>query len=317
MPSGGEASLGDSPPINKWGIHAPGPRGSPHDGHCHNRSVSITKVRMSYLTRFGFSPVLGAILALAGASTAGATAVVEGRLNNADQAPAQGATVAMLSVTAPGSFGFISGSANAVDGVLRSSAAAAGPSNPGSPSPSSSVVSSFSEMVTFTSGFGKTAYLDYSFHGTMPQFGYTGATLSFGRIDLVAGTYRAAAALNRMGDFACDGDTQPCLEGTSIDITGSLSFIISAAPMNIGTSLRAYSDQAITVDFSDTGRVFLRTDAAWTSESGLFLSQAQPIFAPVPEPATALLVLGGLAGLGVWRLRRHAQIRSARVDNNN
>lgn len=245
------------------------------------------------------------LLGFAAAPAAQATAVVSGALDGVQLTPAVGLTSASLN--ASGVRGqFLSGTANAITGVV-SDAVFASPSDQNIPPPPTWVESRISEVVTFTSGFGQTAYLDFSFAGTLPEEGFTGnsgLTSTFARLDLFAGLTRGGAALNRAGTGECTSDTQICLTGIAANVTGSLPFVISTQPISVGATLFAMSGEGVGsgyVDFASGNAIYLRTDASWTSQSGLFLSQAAPILPAIPEPATSLLMLVGALGLWLGR----------------
>ena len=55
------------------------------------------------------------------------------------------------------------------------------------------------------------------------------------------------------------------------------------------------------IDFANTGWLTIDSPAAFTSQSGVFLSQ--PYSLNAPEPATALYLLPGLAAI-VWLRRK-------------
>ena len=230
--------------------------------------------------------------------------MVSATLDGVQLTTATGPTSASLSA---GAAVFVSGTANAVTGQLGVAASASNAAK-GSPPPPTFIQSRFSEVITFTSGFGQTAYLDFTFRGSLPDFGYTGSSglqATFATLEVFSGFVRGGAALNRDGTAECTSDTQICLSGTTADVIGSLPFVIGSQPINLGATLFARSGEAIGgsyANFSIGNAIYLRTEASWTSQSGLFLTQAAPISAPIPEPSSFVLMLIG--AMGLWSARR-------------
>lgn len=248
--------------------------------------------------------VLSAGVALTISTTASASAEVGGYANGGSYTVSQGVTEATLSGTvSPGRASF-SGYANAATGVLKSSATSNFfDGNPGAINLSSRADSSIRGYVTFTSGFGTRAFLDYSFDGEISEIGLVRTPSTYALLSLFAGQSLYSVGLSPVGSsFGCFGE---CIKGYSTARTGTLEFIISENPMMTGGTLEAYSDQGHVVNFSNTGKLFLRTDEAWSSSKN-FLTEATEIFAsPVPEPSTSLLMFGGLAVVLIgYRKRR-------------
>ena len=249
--------------------------------------------------------VLFAGLALTISTAATASAEVGGYANDGSYTASQGVTEATLSGTAPSGRGSFSGYANAATGVLKSSATSEffNPGNPSDILTSSLAKSSISGAVTFTSGFGSKAYLDYSFDGEINEMGMVGLPNTYGQLSLFAGQTYYSVALSPTGQSI--GCFDECVEGYSIARTGTLEFIIGNTPIMVGGTLEAYSDFGYTVNFMNTGKLYLRTDESWSSSNN-FLSEATEIFtSPIPEPSTSLLMFGGLAVLFIgYRKRR-------------
>ncbi len=184
----------------------------------------------------------------------------------------------------------IFGYANSDTGILRATATAANVF--GTPY-ASDVSAAIIEGITFTSGFGKKAYIDYSIHGNFALAGYPYGHATFAQFFLFTGSTRKYITVS---PYTTCGDACPPV--TTLDTKGTFEFTIEAAPTNIGASLSLYTSFGDTADFGNTARLFLRTDESYTTTSGTFLSQAPPIFATaVPEPETYALMLAGLAAV--------------------
>lgn len=189
------------------------------------------------------------------------------------------------------------GYANLDTGVLRASAAA----------PTGSGKYSFAEAriedtLTFDSGAAGTAHLDWSFDGNLSP--YAGDAQSMAGLTVaINGAQRTYIITNAS---CMPISATACTEGTSIARTGSYSFDIGQMGTSILVALVAYPGSGGDADFSNTGRVFLRTPAGvgFTSGSGTFLANASPIPA-IPEPNShALMWAGVIAVMALWR-RKH------------
>lgn len=246
-------------------------------------------------------------------SAAGATAKVV-----LDSGPGQrfsdyvGITGPML-ITAQtsGTSGDSSGSAYAdlSSGVLKSFANATN-AYPGTPY-GASAVSAATDIVRFSGGVGQTAYLDWSFDGSLS---YTRIeTFAFGRMLVYTGGSTTDITLAAYFGSCSVGSTfSDCTVGTSVNKQGSIPFVITAfevdSGIQLGASLNAFSTFGNTAAFSNTGKLYLRAPegVTFTSSTGSFLTNAAPIFAvpvPVPEPQTYVMLLAGLGAVAVRRRR--------------
>jgi hypothetical protein len=176
----------------------------------------------------------------------------------------------------------------------------------------------FSDYVTFSGGFGQTAYLDYSFEGSLGVGGSPGHAVAVGQFDALVqaftngGSLPAVQSFESLGGSARECERQPnCEVGTSTARTGSLAFTIVDGTLFIGASLRGTATYGNSFDFSNKAKLYLRTPegVSFSSASG-FLSAAVPIgsgpVTAIPEPGTYALALAGL-GMVVFVARRRTQ----------
>jgi len=162
--------------------------------------------------------------------------------------------------------------------------------------------SSISDTVTFTSGTGQTAFLDYSFDGILgvvsdaiPKAASAQLFVNIGTVGGSSSVYQTLSAYGANCGFGTN-----CVVGTSTSRTGSLEFqIFAGAPTSFNISLNGFASIGNSFDFSNTAKLYLRvpTNVTYTSASGTFLNAALPV-TPVPEPATSALLLVGSVVLG-------------------
>ncbi len=263
------------------------------------------------------STVVASLLSLLFAmpSFAGAVAQV-----NLEGGPGQqfldtvGTTTTLVIAQTAGASGDSTGSAyaNLASGVLRDEAHATN-AYPGIPYAASSS-SSIMDTVSFSGGIGQTGYLDYSFDGTLALNAINGPYATSGQMLVFIGSSFANLQLSAFQANCGQGTIfASCTVGTSVNKQGSIPFIIGAGSMSFGASLNSYAQFGNTAQFSNTGKLFLRTPegVSFSSESGSFLTSAAPIFSTtVPEPQTYLLLLTGLSALGVLISRRQSPKQS-------
>jgi len=255
---------------------------------------------------FVANAIVGCILiSLSTSSLAGASAQV-----NLEGGPGQqvlitvGTTTTLLVAQTSGASGDSTGSAYAslAEGVLKDFAHATN-AYPGTPYAASSS-SSIMDNVTFSGGVGQTGHLDYSFDGTLslnPTINTPYATS--GQMLVFIGSSFANLQLSAFQANCGQGTLfASCTVGTSVSKQGSIPFTITAGQMSFGANLNAYAQFGNTAEFSNTGKLYLRTPqgVSFTSQTGSFLTNAVPIFA-VPEPETYLLMLIGLVTIGCMR----------------
>jgi hypothetical protein len=167
---------------------------------------------------------------------------------------------------------------------------------------------SISDIVTFSGGVGLTAFLDYSFDGTLgvvadaiPKSAFAQLSVNIGTVGGSSSVYETLSAYGA----SCGVGTN-CVVGTSTSRTGSLAFqIFSGAPTNFTLGLNGNASIGNSFDFSNTSKFYLRLPAgvSYTSSSGSFLTAALPISA-VPEPTLSALLLAGLGLIGAISKRR-------------
>ena len=169
------------------------------------------------------------------------------------------------------------------------------------------------ERFTFSEGASGIAYLDWRFHGviTKSDTPASNITMSLGILDfsISDGLNPATRDARALFELGCDGIFNygygQCVGGTFVESTGSIEIPISSRVFNIQIALSIYAQQFDSANFANTALMYLRLPegVSISSESGAFLSLAQPI-TPVPEPAAAVLFLAGLVPLA-RRMRRH------------
>ena len=175
-------------------------------------------------------------------------------------------------------------------GVLKAKAVA---SQPGL---ANVATAAFSDQVTFTAGFGQTAYLDWS----MDAAADTGivyqnaAVLQLNVTRNQALTYELHALVS---SGTCPSSYTTCTVGNGLATVGSMPIVIRTGTYTLEMVLTATSF-AGTVDASNTVHAYLRLPpgAAAVSASGEFLANAAPI-GQVPEAPGAALALTGFIGV--------------------
>jgi hypothetical protein len=206
---------------------------------------------------------------------------------------------------------FASAEADLSAGILRGYAESALPPTPSNTS-SVRTISLLGDSFSFSAGATGTAYLNWSFAGTLsvvpnkPQvvpFATAfldinlfpvggGATLSF-EIQLTSGPSCAPAAT-------------VCRTGTSVSEVGRFAMPINPTGYVVQALLTTVGGAGDVARFNNTSRLYLDLPAGVSiaSASGVFLQTAVPI-PGVPEPPVVVtLVLGGALLLAQRRLRR-------------
>lgn len=189
------------------------------------------------------------------------------------------------------------GYSNLVTGVSKSRTFASAPGL------ANVATASMTDIISFTSGYGGTAYLDWYFAGaTDPGLVYqNGAVLQLNVTGNGVLNYELHALLS---SGACTAIYTTCSVGSSVVRTGSMPITIRTGDYSIQTALTTTSF-AGEVDFSNTVHLYLRlpAGAGFTSQSGQFLSAAPPI-SVVPEPSTITLLAFGIGSLFACGRRR-------------
>lgn len=194
--------------------------------------------------------------------------------------------------------------ANMTTGVLRDFAHATN-AYPGTPY-AATAVSQLSDSVVFSGGFGGTAYVDWSFDGSLA---YTSNTIgTFGQLLVFIGSDYANIMLSANPGNCGGGNLfADCTVATSVNKQGSIAFTIQPGQMYFASVLQAYSQFGDTAAFGNSGKIYIRTPegVSYTSLSGNFLTAAAPIFpptvSPVPEPETYMLLIAGFFALAAAR----------------
>lgn len=226
--------------------------------------------------------------------------------------PVTGSVTAVQTSGAVGSSQFAWASADAGTGVLKA-AVQAGLDGPYLlPATAATQVR---EDISFSSGFGGTAYLDWSFDGNItlssspynPQFG-----AAFGQFNIYAATvFGSDTQYTTLSPFpyACGVG---CVLGTSVERTGTVAIPINEYGATIIASLSTFATYGNFGDFGNTSKLYLRLPdgVTFTSTSGHFLENAEPIFtSSVPETSTYALLLVGLVVVCGASRQRPQQMR--------
>lgn len=216
-----------------------------------------------------------------------------------------------------------SGYANLDTGVLRS-ASVGPPIQFGLGYPDGQFSTQSAAQIVDTISFGAaatgTGYLDWHIDGTLSAYGnpFPSATTS-----LVLNIGNAGGNTGQTSYFTDNPNlcraSPTCTIGTGFDQSGSFAFQIQPGAFSVSVFLQTVAFDGASNDFSNTGRFYLRLPdgVTYTSRSGVFLTDAAPIFpvvSAVPEPSTYLLLLFGL-GLASWTKSRTGRgRRSASVE---
>jgi len=193
-----------------------------------------------------------------------------------------------------------SGLADLATGTLRARAQSANDSI-GIATTATSVLG---DTVTFSGGFGQTAFLEYRFQGSITEASNPIVNVSSGGLVVYVANTTAGSSQTDGLALATPGGcgvltfaNLGCYEGASIDLRGSIPFELQPGDFYFLNFLSASASSGDLVDFGNSAHFSLRLPdgVTYTSQTGEFLT------APVPEPASVVLVCAGLAAL-VWRL---------------
>ncbi|MEO8079945.1 MAG: PEP-CTERM sorting domain-containing protein [Caldimonas sp.] len=167
-------------------------------------------------------------------------------------------------------------------------------------------VPTFGDTFTFSGPMSGTAYLDYSFEGTIvvdpaKPFAADSFAEMLVYVSSIAGAATYDLTLSSVPGW-CSAFSQAlatlgCVEGTSIAATGSIPIAIVPGDIYILNQLGAFAQLGDSVSFENTARFAFRLPdgVSIQSRTGQFLATAAPIVAvpAVPEPATWALLLAG------------------------
>jgi hypothetical protein len=243
----------------------------------------------------------GVLMCACGSALAGAS--VFGDVLNGNDYRDSGPIVASGSV---GGGGYeLRSSADLSTGTLRAAASAL---RSGPVGTRNSAEARIEEQFTFLGGIGQTAYLDFTFHGSMSQ-NADGRTLGGLGVSVTnSRTSRGDSESIQLRAGFCNLVAPPtiCFDGDSIDYVGTLAFTIESGAYSFVSRIVAFAGPGFASDFANTSKFYFRLPdgVSISSQSGAFLVNADPIImSPVPEPETWALLAGGLGMLG-WQRRR-------------
>jgi hypothetical protein len=173
--------------------------------------------------------------------------------------------------------------ANSTTGILR--AAATGPQRIGGGH--GIAYSAVNDTLTFTSGFGGVAYIDWALDGFRTFFD-NNVEISLAARNTRLGTVESESHLWSF-DCAIQPPRDSCTENMDISRSGTFSFNITPDPVTLQITLFAVAWDFGAANLLSTGYVYLRAGegVSFTSESGRFLTEAKPIL-PVASPGGAI-----------------------------
>jgi hypothetical protein len=160
------------------------------------------------------------------------------------------------------------------------------------------------DQFSFSSGsVGQVVSLDILFGGTItpgpssPIFSCCGDATHGGEAGLTVSVHSFSsgetwATTQWLEDNGCWARSDPCANGLAIRQVQHLVFPVLSGTYQIDLNLQTLAQYGYTVDFSHSARFYLDMPANVTlqSSSGVLFATASP----VPEPATALLLLFGV-----------------------
>jgi hypothetical protein len=210
------------------------------------------------------------------------------------------------SISNGGSSAFASGSL--ATGILRSASVAAVPTSQFTDTRANANLL-LTDTFSFSPGAAGTAFLDWGFDGrlfTNPnKFGvnaFSSGTLDIALFPIFGGSPIVIKA-QLTNAATCQASTDFCSQGETVALRGTLQVPIIPVGYRIDVNLSAGSLWGDEANFGNTSYLYMRLPETVTlnSGSGNFLTAAAPV-PEVPEPATSLMLLAGVAIL-ITRVR--------------
>ena len=163
------------------------------------------------------------------------------------------------------------------------------------------------DTISFSSGASGAAFLDWSLTGSLSS--YVRGPDTEAELDVSIGGTKYAFILNNyncdFSDFTGAAPTS-CTVGTEIDVVGSLPISIGAGTTDVEAALVLAGGETGSDTFEGVARLYLRTSTGVTFSSGTgqFLANAEPLISAVPEPEAYALLLMGAAMMPLAHRRR-------------